>query len=294
MPLDQMHEVERFNKANQEMSFFEHISVLRGHILRCFLALAVVTIFVFLQKDFIFNQFLFGPTKADFPTFRILCWLSEKFGLGTSLCIQPVTFKIITRTVGEAFLMHMLTAFWIGLVLVFPYIIYEFWRFIGPGLYENEQKAVRWSVLVCSILFATGTSFGYFIIAPFSINFLMGYDVGIENTTTLESYVDYMVMFTIPMGLIFELPIFCYFLARIGVLTDSFMRKYRRYAIVIIFIIAAIITPSADILTQCLVAFPLWLLYEFSIGVVKKVVKKRELAQLEKKGREVFHGLFFK
>jgi sec-independent protein translocase protein TatC len=276
MALDQYHEVEAYEKAKGEMSFFDHISALRGHLLRMVLAVFVMTIVMFVNQDFLFKTLLFGPTKPWFPTFQILCDFSAKFGLGESLCIHPTDIKVITRDMGEAFLTHMVLSFWVGVICAFPYILWEIWRFIGPGLYDTEAKAVRGGVFICSVLFMIGVSFGYFVIAPFSINFLMNYDVGVENTTTLESYLDYMVMFTIPMGLIFELPILSYFLATMGILTPKFMKDYRRYAVVIIFIIAAVITPSADILTQCLVAFPLLVLYELSITVVKRVAKKRD------------------
>ena len=278
MPLDQYHEVEAYEKAKGEMSFFEHINVLRWHLIRCVIALFVLTLVVFLNKDFVFKTLLFGPRNPDFPTFRALCFISQKLGLGDSLCIVPTHFELQTRDLGEAFLMHLIVSFWIAVILAFPYLLWELWRFIGPGLYDDEQKAVRGGVLICTALFVVGVAFGYYIIAPFSINFLAGYDVGVIIEPTLESYVDYMVMFTIPMGFVFELPILCFFLARMGILTPSFMKNYRRYAIVLIFIAAAVITPSADMLTQSLVAVPLWILYEISISVVKRVEKQRKLA----------------
>ena len=278
MPLDQYHEVEAYEETKGEMSFFEHINVLRWHLIRSVVALFVLTVVVFLFKDFVFKTLLFGPRNPDFPTFRILCSISQKLNLGDALCITPTHFDLQTRDLGEAFLMHLLVSFWIAVILAFPYLLWEVWRFVGPGLYDSEQKAVRGGVFVCTILFAMGVSFGYYIIAPFSINFLASYDVGVIMEPTLESYVDYMVMFTIPMGFVFELPILSFFLARMGVLTESFMKTYRRYAVVLIFVTSAIITPSADMLTQCLVAIPLWILYEISISVVKRVEKKRRLA----------------
>lgn len=275
MPLDQYHEVEAYEQAKGEMSFFEHINVLRWHLIRIVIALFVITIVVFLNKDFVFNTLLFGPRHPDFPTFGVLCNLSHSLNLGESLCIVPKHFDLQTRDLGEAFLMHLIVSFWIAVILTFPYLLWEVWRFIGPGLYDNEQKAVRGGVFICTLLFISGVCFGYYIIAPFSINFLASYDVGVIMEPTLESYVDYMVMFTIPMGIVFELPILSFFLARMGILTANFMKNYRRYAVVLILVTAAVITPSADMLTQCLVAIPLWILYEISIGVVKREEKKR-------------------
>jgi len=279
MPLDQQHEHERLKNERGEMSFFDHISELRNHILRSAVAIAVVAVVCFIYKDFIFNTIIFGPRNPDFPTYRILCSASRYFGIGDAMCFTPPQFVLITRQLGEVIMQVMYVSFWLGVIVAFPYIFWEFWRFISPGLHEHERKSVRGVVFVCTFLFLLGVLFGYYIIAPFSINFLAGFTLdGLEVAPTLDSYVTYMTMFTIPTGLIFQMPIAAYFFARMGLIGTAFLREYRRHAIVVILIIAAIITPP-DIVSQTLVAIPLLLLYEVSILVVAFVQRQREKAR---------------
>ncbi len=282
MAMDQVHEEERFRKEKGEMSFFEHIEELRGHILRsAFAILAVGTVF-FLNKEFVFNTIIFGPRNPDFLSYRAMCGVSHLVGLGDNLCFQPVQFQIITRQLGEILMEHLYISFWLGLIGAFPFVLWEFWKFIRPGLHDKEQKAIRSVVGVCSGLFLLGVAFGYFIIAPFSINFLAGYTVaGAEVSPTLDSYVTYMTMFTVPTGLIFEMPVVAYFLTKIGIIGHKFLRTYRRHAVVVILIIAAIITPP-DVVSQTIVAIPLYMLYEVSIVVSTRVQRARERqAELE-------------
>jgi sec-independent protein translocase protein TatC len=271
--MDQQH-------VKDDMTFLEHIIELRQHIVRSVIAVSVCAIVAFLNGNFVFDQILFGPRRPDFPTFGALCNLSKWLKMGETLCVTPAPFKVITRELGEALMMQITVSFWLGLIVAFPYIIYEVWRFVSPGLTEIERRASRNIILICSLLFFLGVSFGYYIIAPFSINFLAGYQLSdIENTPTLGSYVSYMTMFTFPLGIIFELPILSYFLTRTGMLGPSFLRQYRRHAIVVVFIISAIITPP-DVVAQFLTALPLLALYEISIWVSSRVVRKREAAEL--------------
>lgn len=279
MPLDQQHEHDRLNDRG-EMSFFEHVIELRKHILRSVLAISIVGVVCFFNKEFIFNTLIFGPRHADFPTYRALCYLSQSAGLGDAMCITPPQFNVITRELGEVLMQHLYISFWMGVIGAFPYILWEFWRFIKPGLHAHERKAVRGIVGICTFLFLLGVVFGYYVIAPFSISFLAGYTLpDLEVSPTLDSYVTYMTMFTLPMGLVFEMPVLAFFLARIGLLGANAMRAYRRHAIVAILIVAAIITPP-DVGSQTLVTIPLLALYEVSILVVQRVQKKREKALL--------------
>lgn len=292
MPLDQQHEIERQQNERGEMSFFDHIAELRKHILRSVLAIAVVGVVAFLNKDFVFNTLIFGPRYADFPTYRALCGISHAVGLGDNMCFTPPVFNLITRQLGEVLMQHLYVSFWIGVIGAFPFIFWEFWKFVSPGLYEKERKAVRGVVGVCSLLFLLGVAFGYYVIAPFSISFLAGYTLeGLEVSPTLDSYVTYMTMFTLPTGLIFEMPIVAYFLAKIGLVGAAFLRNFRRHAIVVILIIAAIITPP-DVVSQTLVGIPLYALYEISILVVANVQRRRErlLAQEESQSRAVIES----
>ncbi|HOY15366.1 MAG TPA: twin-arginine translocase subunit TatC [Saprospiraceae bacterium] len=253
----------------KEMGFFDHLEVLRWHIIRSVAMILVLAIVFFMAKSFTFDTVVFGPKKADFITYKFICDISP------AVCFSPPELKLITREMGEQFFIHMKVAFWLGLIVSFPYIFWEFWRFIKPGLYKEEQKAVGGIVFYCSFLFFLGIAFGYYVIAPFSITWLGTYSVGTEteNSPTLASYVNYMTMFTIPTGIIFELPIVAFFLGKIGILTSSFMSVYRKHAIIVIFIVAAVVTPP-DVMTQILIGTPVWLLYEMSIFIVKAQERK--------------------
>lgn len=278
MPIDQQHENERYTKERGEMSFFDHINELRKHIMRAALAITVIAVVCFLNKDFVFNTIIFGPRSPDFPTFKVLCSFSHAIGMGDAICFVPANFQLITREFGEVIMQVLYVSFWLGVIGAFPFIFWEFWRFISPGLHEEERKSVRGVVAICSALFLLGVLFGYYVIAPFSINFLAGYTLeGVEVAPTLDSYVTYITMFTIPTGFIFQMPIAAYFFARMGVIGTAFLKKFRRHAIVLILILAAIITPP-DVISQTLVAIPLYMLYEISIIVVARVQRKREKA----------------
>lgn len=260
------------------MSFFEHIAELRKHILRSALAIAVLGTVCFINKEFIFNTLMFGPRNPDFLTYRVLCSLSHSVGLGDNLCFKPVEFTIITRQLGEVLMQHLYISFWLGFIGAFPFILWEFWKFIQPGLLDDEKKTIRGIVGICSFLFLLGVAFGYFIIAAFSINFLAGYTIeGAQVSPTLDSYVTYMTMFTIPTGLIFEMPVVAYFLTKIGIIGYKSLRMYRRHAVVAILIVAAIITPP-DVVSQTIVGIPLYILYEISIMVSRRVQLKQEQA----------------
>ncbi len=261
---------EKKKKNDHEMSFLEHLEVLRWHIIRALVAILVVAIGVFLAKDFIFDTIIFGPAKETFPTYRILCRISE------ALCFSPANLTIFKYKLAEEFLTHIKVSVWLGLIAAFPIIFNEIWRFVKPGLYEKEVKVARGAVFVCSLLFMFGVLFGYFIIAPFAVSFLTNYSISefVEGaSTTITSYVNNMVMYTLPSGLIFELPVVIYFLSKVGLVYPSFLRQYRKQALVVILVLAAIITPP-DPITQMLIAGPLYILYEISIHISKRVHKK--------------------
>lgn len=209
--------------------------------------------------------------KPSFITYKVFCAISE------ATCFSPPELPLITRELGEQFFMGITVSLYLGVVVAFPIIFYEFWKFIKPGLYDQEIKIANRLIGVTSLLFLLGVSFGYFVIAPFAITFLGSYSVGTEaiNSPTLASYVSYLTMFTIPVGLAFELPIVVYFLAKIGIIGPEIMKKFRKEAFLVIFIIAAVITPP-DALTQILVGIPMYILYEISITVAARVVKDNE------------------
>ncbi len=261
-------------KNPDEMSFLEHLEALRWHIIRALASIIVVAIGVFLAKDIVFDKIILGPVDKDFLTYRWFCSFGAKF------CFYPQGLQIITRDISEQFLSHIKVSIWLGLIVAFPYVFWEIWRFIKPGLYTKERRAARGVVGICSMLFILGVMFGYFIISPMAITFLSSYSVSakIANTTTLSTLVNSMTMFTIPTGLVFELPIVIYFLAKVGLVSSGFLKTYRRHSLVVILLVAAIITPP-DVITQLLVGFPLYALYEVGILIAKRVERKQKLAE---------------
>ena len=255
--------------SEKEMSFLEHLEELRWHIIRSVGAIVLIGIFVFWQRDIVI-EILYAPRYETFPTYRLIC---NSLGV---FCDVP-QFQIIFKDLGERFFTHLKTSVWLGIILGFPYLFWEFWRFIKPGLYDHEKKAARGIVSVCSFLFFVGVAFGYFVIAPFAISFLAGYEFGTDNSivsTTLSSYVSYMTMITLPTGMIFQLPVVAFFLGKAGLISSDMMKRFRRHAVVLIFILAAIITPP-DVITQFLIAMPLMGLYQIGIIVVKRIEKNR-------------------
>ena len=258
------------------MSFLEHLEALRWHIVRSLAAIIIIAITVFYFEEWVFENIIFAPKQGEFITYRFFC------SLGESMCFRPPDFDLITRELGEQFFTSMKVSFWLGLITSFPYVFYEVWKFIKPGLYKKEQKAARGLVSICSMLFLIGVAFGYYLITPFAINFLAGYSVGDTAITapTLSSYVSYMTMFTVPTGIAFELPIIVYFLSKIGMLKPSSTRKFRKHAFIVILLLAAIITPP-DVITQILIGIPIFILYEISIIVSARVDKKRQAEEKE-------------
>ena len=285
MPLDQVDvdswkydENGRPLPEEKEMSFVEHLEELRWHVMRSLIAIAVCGIVLFIFNDWYFARILFGPLKADFISYRWFCALSEMVG-SEALCIGPPggqDIEVQAIKFGEQFITSVKMCFVGGFVLAFPYVFYEVWSFVRPGLYEEEQRSTRYVILICSILFFIGISFGFFIIAPFATNFLMGFTVGgAVNIPTMESVIGYMVMFTLPAALIFELPVLIYFLARFGLVTAADMRKYRKHSFIGILVLASILTPP-DVVTQVLIAVPLYILYELSIFVARRAQRLYE------------------
>ncbi len=279
MPLDQI-DVDNLPDDPRDMSFLDHLEELRWHILRALAAIVVVAIGVFFAKDFVFHNIIFGPKNADFVTYRALCWFSHTIGAGDKICITPTAFDVQGVDIGEAFTLHLMVSAVLGLIIAFPYVFWELWRFVRPGLRSGEASNIESVVAVCSLLFFFGVAFGYFVIAPSGINFLAGYQIpGVINQPRLSSYVNYLILFVLPPGITFELPVVVYFLAKVGVVSSKMMRDYRRHAIIVTLLVAAIITPGPDIMSQLLVGIPLYLLYEASVGVAANVERKKRAAE---------------
>jgi len=269
--------VSKAGSRDSEMSFLEHLEVLRWHIVRSVIAVSVFSIIAFLSKDFIFGTLIFGPTRQDFITYRALCWLSSKIQLGSALCIEAFNFTFINIELAGQFIVHLKTSLLAGFIVAFPYILWEFWRFVKPALHEHEASYARGIVFFSSLLFFAGVAFGYLILVPTMLNFLGNYQVTeqVQNNFTLTNYIGFISMFVLSAGLVFELPIVVYFLSRLGLMTPALMRNYRRHAVVVILFVAAMLTPSPDIGSQILVFIPVYFLYEISIFISARVEKNR-------------------
>ena len=264
-------------KDPNQMSFLDHLEELRWHLIRSVVSIIIVGSLAFLFKDFIFDTLLFGPKNINFITYRWFCNISEILGQGNSFCIQEMPFRIQSRTMAGQFSAHLWTSILAGFIVSFPYVLYELWKFISPGLNNYERKNARGFILIASLLFFTGVLFGYFIITPLSINFLGNYSVSDEvfNDFDLASYISLLRASVLASGLIFELPIVIYFFTKIGIVTPNFLKSNRKFALVILLSLSAIITPP-DIASQIIVCIPLLILYEVSIFISRIVYSKQE------------------
>jgi sec-independent protein translocase protein TatC len=271
-------------KGEKEMSFLEHLEELRWHIIRSILAIVVFMIIAFIFKNFLFGTIILGPKSPGFITNRVLCHIGELLK-SPALCINTKPLNLISIKMSGQITTHITAAMVAGLILAFPVILWEFWQFFKPALKPNESKYAKGAVLAASGLFFFGVLFGYFMLAPLSIHFLSTYSIDplVVNQINVRSYIGTLTSICLATGLVFELPIIAFFLTKIGVITPAFMRKYRKHAIVVIFIVAAIITPP-DVFSQTLVAIPLLILYEVSILISGRVMKQKE------KDRNEFFG----
>ena len=270
------------NEERAEMSFVEHLEVLRGHLFRSALAIAVGAVVFIVYNDFFVKEVLMGPTHADFPTYRWLCNVGHTIGLGDKMCMKDIGLKMQSTSVSGQFSMYFTLIFVGGIIVAFPYIFWEFWRFIKPALTKKELSKTRGVIFWVSLLFFLGIFFGYFIIAPYTVNFFANFhlDENIENIWTITSYIDTLVPLILGSGLAFQLPLVMFFLAKVGLMSPDFLRRNRKYAIVIILILAVIITPP-DVISQVICTIPLWILYEISIGLTAKVQREKELEEKE-------------
>ena len=266
-----------------EMSFFDHLEVLRWHLVRSSAAIVIFTGLAWTYYDFIFDKIIMGPKNPDFWTYRLMCELGEKYNLGPDFCIKDIPFKIMNTEMAGQFTLQLNSSLLIGIILGVPYLLYEVWRFIKPGLTDLEKKSASGFTFYATFLFLIGILFGYYIMSPLSISFLANYTVSsiIENNITIDSYLSTVATLTIGSGLIFELPILIFILSKMGIMTPAFMRASRRYSTVLILIISAVVTPTPDLISMFTVSFPLFLLYEISIWISASVEKKRQKAELD-------------
>ncbi len=259
-----------------EMSFLDHLEELRWHLIRSVIAIVIIASVALLMKEFIFDTILFAPKNMDFPTYRFFCKIGTFLGIDSDFCADELPFTIQSRLMAGQFSAYIWTSIWVGFIIGFPYLLYEMWKFISPGLHENERKHSKGFILTASLLFFCGALFGYYVVAPLSINFLGTFTVSDEvtNEFDLASYVSTVRTSVIACGLIFELPIIVYFLTKVGLVTPEILRKYRKISLVVVLILAAVITPP-DVASQVVVAFPILILYQISIYISKRVLKRQ-------------------
>ena len=269
--------------AGKQMSFLDHLEELRWHVVRSVIAIFVLSMVAFASKSFVFDVLIFGPAKPDFWTFKLLCKLSELIG-SDALCIDSIPFLLQSRNMTGQFTMHLMSSFALGVIVAFPYMFWEMWRFIGPGLYTSERKVSRGAVFFVTLLFSVGVLFGYYIMCPLAVNFLANYQVSelVVNEFDITSYVSTVTTLVLGSGFLFQLPMVVYFLSKVGIVTPLLMKTYRKHAIVVILFLGAILTPP-DPMSQLLIAFPLIGLYEMSILISAVVQKKRLKRQNEVK-----------
>ena len=262
-----------------EMTFIDHLEELRQHIIRSVIAILLMAIVIFIYRDWVFDNVITGPINPDFISYRLLCDFSHWAHMGDALCMPPVTINMQTTTFGGQFLSSISLALIGGILIAFPYIFWEFWRFIKPALKDKELKNTRFIIFWVSFFFFTGAAFGYFLLGPFTFNFLGSFTLGtkgvLETRPTLTDYLDNLTNLILGCGIAFELPVLAYILTKIGLITPVYLRKIRKYAVVVILLAAAIITPSPDWMSQLIVFLPLFALYELSILVAARVTKQR-------------------
>ena len=268
------------NRGN--MSFLSHLEVLRWHLVRSSIAVCISSTVIFCFKSFIFDDVILAQKRSDFWTYEFMCKLSHWLGQGNDMCMGDINFDLINYDMSGQFSMHFSVAMIGGLIVAFPYILYEIWRFISPALAEKERKYAQRIIFSGSVLFALGILFGYYFISPFSVQFLGTYQVSelVKNQISLDSFISTVTTVTLASGLVFQLPLIIYFLSKVGLVSPEFLRKYRKHAIIVILIVAAIITPP-DVVSQTLMTIPLVILYEVSIFVSASVSKAKKKTTVE-------------
>lgn len=266
---------EKGKNIEAEMSFFDHLEVLRWHIIRSVIAIVVFALLSFSFYDFVFDDVIMGPKNLDFWTYRMMCKLGTLLNID-GFCVDRIPFNLINTNMAGQFMLKINSCLLMAVAMGFPYLLFEIWLFVKPALTEIEKTSARGFVFYSTVLFVIGALFGYYIVVPLSVNFLSNVSLSEEivNQITIESYLTLVATLTLGCGIIFLLPIVIFVLSKLGLMTPAFMKASRRYAIVIILIIAAIITPTADVITLLTVSAPMLLLYELSIIVSANVHKK--------------------
>lgn len=264
-------------KAVGEMSFLDHLEELRWVLVRSSVAILIGATVAFTFSSWIFDNIVFAPKDSNFITYRFFCEIAQRYDFDKSFCVTEIPFEIQSRTLDGQFSTDLWTSITAGIIIAVPFILYQLWKFISPALYANERKYAVWFILSTSVLFFLGVLFGYFVIMPLSINFLGNYKISdvVKNDIDLDSYLSLIKTTVLSCGIVFEMPILIYFLAKIGLVTADFLRKYRKHSFVIILIIAAVVTPP-DVVSQVIVTIPLVVLYEASILIAARMNKNKK------------------
>lgn len=275
--LDFLGKRKQTNDQGGEMSFIDHLEELRWHIIRSVIAVIIGAIVVFIFIEDVVDKILFAPAKPDFVTAQWFCDIGHKIGLGDGLCFKNVTVKFQETAMTGQFISSFTIAFICGFIVAFPYIFWEFWKFVRPALSKQEIKKTRGIIFWVSFLFFLGVAFGYFVLTPFMVSFYFTYRLSdlIEIKPLFSDYLENLTYTTVGVGLLFQLPLLVLVLSKVGFITARFLRKYRRHALVVILIVAAIITPTTDPFSLTIVTIPLYILYEASIAVAARVEKRR-------------------
>lgn len=263
------------------MSFWDHLTELRKRLVRMILAWLVMSVVAFMNRELIFDKIILAPKDTSFITYKWLCQLGT-FLHADSLCLPPMSLSIINLNLSGQFMTHMTISMFAGVILASPFIIFQLWQFVIPALYEKERRYARQAVFVMSFLFFIGVAFSYYFMVPWTLNFLGTYQVSasVANQISLSSYIGTVTSTILSVGLVFELPVVVYVLSKLGIITPEFLKKNRKYAFVIILILAAIITPP-DIFSMVIATIPIYSLFEISILVSKRVAPKPDPEDLD-------------
>ena len=265
-------------ESNQGMTFWDHLEDLRWTLIRSIAALFIFMILGFIAMPYIYDSIIMGPTNANFFLYQYLCKATSAIPFLPDFCDDTFRVEIININLTSQFFRHMTTSFWLALILTFPYLVFEVWKFIRPALYEEEKKSIRWVFMFGTIMFFIGCAVGYSLVFPITFRFLATYQLSetIVNQISLDSYMDNFLMLIFIMGVVFELPLLSWLLSQFGLLNKSFFKRFRRHAIVVLLVLAAFITPSGDPFTLSVVFIPLYCLYELSAFFVKPAPKEEE------------------
>lgn len=265
-------------EQQKEMSFLGHLEELRWHLVRSVAAIFILAITFFIFAQEVYDYFLLAHIKPDFITYQLFCDFFNLFGMDSAFCnVNFAEKKLQSIKVTSQLMNSIWSSLILGLIISFPYLLWEIWRFVSPGLTKNEIKKSRGFIFIASFLFFIGVLFSFYVIAPISIHFLYNYQItdAIENSFTLESHIGLVTNMLLGVSVLFELPVLIYFLTKIGLITPTFLKRYRKHALVLVLILAAIITPP-DVMSQIIVAIPILILYEIGIKVSRRVIKNQE------------------